>query len=92
MIQDTAVDVENDVVNASISYSVMNLLESNLSDREVRIITKRFGITTGRKETLHEIAVAENISRERVRQIEREVLKKLRNNEDLKELKDAFGS
>ena len=46
--------------------------------RERRIIDLRFGLTDGDPRTLQEIAEEFNLSRERIRQIEGEVLRKLR--------------
>jgi len=54
-----------------------NLLEK-MSSREKEILDMRFGITDGRTHTLAEIAKKFGISRERVRQIEEQALKKLR--------------
>jgi len=49
-----------------------------LSSRERRIIDLRFGLSDGDPRTLQEIAAEFGLSRERIRQIEREVLRKLR--------------
>jgi RNA polymerase primary sigma factor len=51
-----------------------------LSLREEKIIIKRFGLHHGRAETLQEISRHLGISRERVRQIEKRALDKLRRN------------
>ncbi|MFH1442033.1 MAG: sigma-70 family RNA polymerase sigma factor [Candidatus Omnitrophota bacterium] len=57
---------------------VKNLL-SLMSDREREILNLRFGIEKGKKQTLAAIARKLGVSRERIRQIEEEALKKLRN-------------
>jgi len=49
-----------------------------LDDRERHIIRNRFGILGGRELTLEEIGRSLNLSRERVRQLEREAKHKLR--------------
>jgi len=56
---------------------VDNLLEK-MSNREREILDMRFGIINGKTHTLAEIAKKFGISRERVRQIEEQALKKLR--------------
>jgi RNA polymerase primary sigma factor len=49
-----------------------------LDDRERQIITMRYGLETGETKTLAEIAEVMGVSRERVRQLETSILKKLR--------------
>lgn len=51
-----------------------------LDDRERHIISNRFGILGGKELTLEEIGHSLNLSRERVRQLEREAKNKLRMN------------
>lgn len=50
---------------------------SFLTEREAIIIRERFGIGTGYPSTLEEIGKRQNLTRERIRQIETKVLKKL---------------
>jgi len=49
-----------------------------LDDRERYIIRNRFGMLGGKEQTLEEIGHSLNLSRERVRQLEREAKAKLR--------------
>ena len=60
-----------------------------MTERELLILKMRFGIDMPENDTwtLHQIAKIFNISYERVRQIEAQALKKLRNNLDMKELR-----
>ena len=51
-----------------------------LDDRERHIIRNRFGLLGGKELTLEEIGKTLNLSRERVRQLEREAKDKLRAN------------
>ncbi|MEL6603697.1 MAG: RNA polymerase sigma factor, RpoD/SigA family [Cyanobacteria bacterium J06614_10] len=53
------------------------LMES-LSERQQTVINMRFGLDDGQRKTLSQIGTALNISRERVRQIERQALRSLR--------------
>ena len=55
---------------------VGNLLEK-MSDRERLILDMRFGLVDGKPRTLAEVAKKMSVSRERIRQIEEEALKKL---------------
>jgi RNA polymerase primary sigma factor len=50
----------------------------DLNRREREIISLRYGLTGGRPHTLQELGAQFKVSRERVRQIERQALKKLR--------------
>ena len=60
-----------------ISKAIENCLEIIDQEREREIITRRFGLT-GRKETLEQIGDMLSITRERVRQLEKAVLIRLR--------------
>lgn len=53
-------------------------LLSGLSERELRVLRMRFGIGTEREHTLDEIGRELSLTRERIRQIERDALRKLR--------------
>jgi len=49
-----------------------------MSPREKQVLDMRFGLLNGRTHTLAEVARKIRVSRERVRQIEEQALKKLR--------------
>lgn len=70
-------DTEANVEIAFTKERVKQLLGS-VGDREKTVLDLRFGITDGRPHTLAEIANTLTVSRERIRQIEQEALKKLR--------------
>jgi len=53
----------------------LNIIEQ---DREREIISRRFGLTTGSRETLEQIGEMLSITRERVRQLEKAILIRLR--------------
>ncbi|MFT5206633.1 MAG: RNA polymerase primary sigma factor [Candidatus Omnitrophota bacterium] len=57
--------------------AIANLFKK-MKDREVQIVSMRFGLTDGEIHTLDEVAKRYKITRERVRQIEEASLKKLR--------------
>jgi len=77
MLEDPGASPEEFVMQASLSYDLDRLMgDLTLQQREV--ITLRFGLTDGQALTLARIGEILNISRERVRQIEREALTKLR--------------
>ncbi len=86
-----SIDLEKDS-NAKIS-SLMKDIFSYLSEQEVDITKKRFGIFE-RKHTLEEIGKSYGVTRERIRQIEGTIVKKIvslnQRNEKLKELRDSI--
>ena len=70
--------------------AVKNVNRSDkMTERELLILKMRFGIDMPENDTwtLHQIAKIFNISYERVRQIEAQAIKKLRNSSDMKELR-----
>ena len=77
MLEDPGASPEEFVMQSSLSYDLERLMEE-LTPQQREVITLRFGLTDGQALTLARIGEILNISRERVRQIEREALTKLR--------------
>ena len=71
---------ENEVAAGLLREEIAEALEL-LAPRERLVVDLRFGITKPRQYTLAEVGSQLGISRERVRQIERTALKKLRSGE-----------
>lgn len=65
---------------------VLNSLEA----READILRRRYGFVNGRPQTLEEVGAAYHLSKERIRQIEENALKKLRNPLRAKTLKELL--
>ncbi|MBM3726475.1 MAG: sigma-70 family RNA polymerase sigma factor [Acidobacteria bacterium] len=65
------------LVNLNLREQTAEILKT-LAPREERIIKMRFGLLDGSEHTLEEVGHAFNITRERIRQIEAKVLRKLR--------------
>ena len=61
---------------------------SSLSQREQRVLQLRFGLEDGRSRTLEEVGREFNVTRERIRQIEAKVLRKLRHPTRSRKLRD----
>lgn len=61
---------------------------SGLSPRERRVLQLRFGLEDGRSRTLEEVGKEFNVTRERIRQIEAKVLRKLRHPSRSRRLRD----
>lgn len=68
-----------------IPRAVSDALE-DLSVRERDVVQRRFGLAGGRPQTLEEIGTHLNLSRERIRQIEREALARMSNSQNLLEV------
>jgi RNA polymerase primary sigma factor len=61
---------------------------SSLTPREQRVLQLRFGLEDGRSRTLEEVGKEFNVTRERIRQIEAKVLRKLRHPSRSRKLRD----
>ena len=59
--------------------------DSQLTERQRFVLTRRYGLEDGEFRTLSEVGKEMNLSRERVRQIEREALTRLRENSSIRE-------
>jgi RNA polymerase primary sigma factor len=68
---------------------VQRALDS-LPERERKVIELRFGLTGGRARTLEEVGRAFGVTRERIRQIENNTLKKLESLPEAQGLADCF--
>ncbi len=75
-------------INGFIKHEEIEELFSRLSDREARILDMRFGISDKKPATLAQVSRKFKISRERVRQIEKQALAKLK--KIIKEQKLSF--
>ena len=64
---------------------------ATLTPREARIIGLRFGLLNGRSYTLDEIGKKYGLTRERIRQIESQALRKLRHPRRTRQIRDYLG-
>ena len=62
-----------------------------LEIRERQVIAMRFGLTDGEEKTLEEIGEALYLTRERIRQIERTALNKLKRKAPVREMRELIG-
>jgi len=67
------------------AVEIANNLFNELNERERDVLTRRFGLHGGEKETLENIGNAHKLTRERIRQIETSGVKKLRLLKNLEE-------
>lgn len=89
-IEDKSVTSMFSSIEESDRNEIIFKILDTLNDREKTIIMRRFGIKQEKSETLDEIGRALGLSRERVRQIEANALRKMRNPRRVKLLKEFF--
>ncbi|GAA6617211.1 RNA polymerase sigma factor, RpoD/SigA family [Scytonema sp. NUACC26] len=77
MLEDPGTSPEDFVTQSSLSNDLERLM-AELTPQQREVLSLRFGLNDGQALTLSRIGELLNISRERVRQIEREALNKLR--------------
>jgi RNA polymerase primary sigma factor len=77
---DDAVQPDVDAINSQELVRMEEAFLSLLTDRQRFVLTRRYGLDDGEFRTLSEVGKEMGLSRERVRQIEREALNRLREN------------
>ena len=87
--------IEDDVSLTPSEETAHNLLAekmeqvlATLTPREARILRLRFGLHDGRAYTLKEVGAKFGLTRERIRQIERKALRRLRHPSRSRQLRD----
>ena len=88
MIEDTNSPTPDQLTQKELLQDELNEVLDTLSDREERILKLRFGLLDGRARTLKEIGEEYDLSRERIRQIEKKALQRLRHPTRSEKLKD----
>ena len=68
----------------------LNKILELLPAREARILRLRFGLTNGETHTLREIGLKIGVSRERIRQIEAQAIRRLRKPEIQQKLRNTI--
>jgi RNA polymerase primary sigma factor len=87
-IEDRTTPTPTDVVSRRLLKEEVRDALDELSEREKTVITMRYGLDDGLPRTLDEIGRQIGVTRERVRQIEGDALRKLRGPEFRRRLKD----
>ncbi len=77
LLEDTGISPEDFATHSSLQMDLDKLM-ADLTPQQQQVLSLRFGLTDGQPLTLAKIGSRLNISRERVRQIEREAISKLR--------------
>ncbi len=87
-IQDDNVLVPQDAAAFTLLHEQLMEVLLTLTEREQKVLRLRFGLDDGRPRTLEEVGKQFNVTRERIRQIEAQALRKLRHPSRSKKLKD----
>jgi RNA polymerase primary sigma factor len=78
LLEDTSAASPEDVAEQRALTARLEKLIDTLAPREAKIISLRFGLADGRPRTLEEVAQQLRLTRERIRQLERQSLAELR--------------
>ena len=78
-VEDESVKDSFAAIDNQNQYSGLYEVLNTLSDKEKMVLFRRFGIGRERAETLEEIGKSMKLSRERIRQIEADAMRKMRN-------------
>ena len=78
----------DDYTNNQLLKDEINAVLEGLTEREEKVLRLRFGLLDGRTRTLEEVGKEFNVTRERIRQIEAKALRKLKNPNRCKRLRD----
>lgn len=87
-IEDDETPVPPEAADHSLLREKLEEVLSTLSPREARVLRLRFGLQDGHNYTLEEIGRKFGVTRERIRQIEKKALRRLRHPRRSRQLKD----
>ncbi len=88
-ITDESVPLPEEAAEVTLRKETLEKILSQLSQRERRVLELRYGLNGEHPRTLDEVGRAFNVTRERIRQIENQSLKKLRALADSQKLRDV---
>ena len=88
-IEDDSEPLPDDVADQTLRNEALTRVLGMLADRERRILELRYGLNGEAPCTLDEVGRAFNVTRERIRQIENQSLKKLRALAEAQKLRDV---
>ncbi|PZG44736.1 RNA polymerase sigma factor [Spongiactinospora gelatinilytica] len=88
LIEDTDSPEASEVIDRQLLADQLRGVLGNLSPREAKIMALRFGLVDGKPHTLDEIGKHLGLTRERIRQLEKESLSKLRHPSNARPLLD----
>jgi len=90
-VEDRQAESPFDAASLMLRRSGIDTALSSLPERERRVIVLRYGLDGARPATLEEVGSAFGVTRERIRQIENNTLRKLQTLPEAQGLRDSFG-
>lgn len=87
-ISSDEMSIEESMIKQDTESNIKGIINNVLSQREVEVLTYRFGLNGEEPLTLEQVGQKYNLTRERIRQIENKAKAKLRNNKSFKKLVD----
>jgi RNA polymerase primary sigma factor len=81
---------EDSAAHAALCEEISRAMQC-LTEREAEVLSLRYGLNGGQSRTLDEVGLTMHLTRERIRQIEKTALKRLRHLSPLQETAHAFG-
>ena len=90
LVEDVSAPAPEDIASSSVLRAQIREMLKVLPDRERKIIELRFGLVDGREWTLEEVGKTMNLTRERIRQLEKGALRKLRKPSTARQLVGAL--
>jgi RNA polymerase primary sigma factor len=78
LVEDESSPAPEDIALGSVLHDQIREMLQELPEREQKIIELRFGLNDGREWTLEEVGKVMNLTRERIRHLEKAALRKLR--------------
>ena len=83
LVSDKNINIEEDFIKTNFQENILELLEL-LNEKERYILIHRFGLNNEEEKTLEQIGKDLNVKAERIRQIEKAALKKLANEQKVR--------
>ena len=80
-------NLDERITKTMLKEQLAEVLET-LTEREQEVLALRYGLVDGREKTLEEVGIMFNVTRERIRQIEAQTLRKLRHPSRSRKLRD----
>ena len=91
-IEDEAAPMPTQVAEQALLRQELEELLESLTPREARVLSMRFGLEDGQPRSLEEIGNRFGVSRERIRQIEKQALQRLRHPRRSRRLRDYLAA
>jgi len=85
MADETAIDADDEAIHSQEIRRMLDAFVHVLSDRHRYVLSRRYGLEDNQFRTLSQVGKGMNLSRERVRQIEREALMRLREHANIRD-------